>query len=102
MQDAWASVYPSYYEGYGLPVSESVAAGVPVLCGQGGALKERVAEGGCMATGGDTVEDWVDGLQGILQEGQRLKLAKECGSIKIRSWQEVGEELLRVLKKYER
>ncbi len=35
-----ALVYPSRWEGWGLPVMEGFAAGVPVVCGRGGALAE--------------------------------------------------------------
>jgi len=33
-------VYPSLYEGFGLPVLEAYACGCPVICGDGGALRE--------------------------------------------------------------
>lgn len=33
-------VYPSLYEGFGLPVLEAYACGCPVICGNGGALGE--------------------------------------------------------------
>lgn len=33
-------VYPSLYEGFGLPVLEAYACGCPVICGDGGALSE--------------------------------------------------------------
>ena len=33
-------VYPSTYEGFGLPILEAMAAGTPVLCGNAKALKE--------------------------------------------------------------
>jgi glycosyltransferase involved in cell wall biosynthesis len=33
-------VYPSLYEGFGLPVLEAYACGCPVICGNGGALAE--------------------------------------------------------------
>lgn len=33
-------VYPSLYEGFGLPVLEAYACGCPVICGSGGALAE--------------------------------------------------------------
>lgn len=44
-RDAWlrsaaAVVYPSRTEGFGLPIAEALAAGVPVLCGTGGSQPE--------------------------------------------------------------
>ncbi len=44
MAEAAALVYPSFYEGFGLPPLEAMSSGTPVICTQGGALKETVGE----------------------------------------------------------
>ncbi len=41
---AEAFVYPSLFEGFGLPVLEAMACGVPVLCSDAGSLVEVVAD----------------------------------------------------------
>lgn len=43
---AGIAVVPSLYEGFGLPVGEAMACGVPVICTTGGALPEVVGDAG--------------------------------------------------------
>lgn len=40
MAQATAVVFPSIYEGYGLPIAESFLVGTPVICGRGGSQME--------------------------------------------------------------
>lgn len=40
LRDAVAMVYPSRLEGFGLPIVEALAAGIPIFSGTGGSLKE--------------------------------------------------------------
>jgi len=44
MQRASALVFPSLYEGFGLPPLEAMACGCPVACSNGGALPETVGD----------------------------------------------------------
>ena len=37
---AWAMVYPSLFEGFGVPVAEAMQSGVPVITTQGSAMQE--------------------------------------------------------------
>jgi glycosyltransferase involved in cell wall biosynthesis len=47
-------VQPSLYEGFGLPVVEAMACGLPVVCTDGGALPEIVGDAGIIVHTDDT------------------------------------------------
>ncbi|WP_228015304.1 glycosyltransferase family 4 protein [Synechocystis salina] len=47
-QRATAFVYPSFYEGFGLPVVEAMNFGLPVITSNGGSLPEVVADSGVL------------------------------------------------------
>lgn len=46
-------VVPSLYEGFGLPASEAMACGAPVVSSDGGALPEVVGDAGVLVPAGD-------------------------------------------------
>jgi glycosyltransferase involved in cell wall biosynthesis len=41
-------LYPSYYEGFGLPAAQAMAAGVPVIASDRSSLPEVVGNGGLL------------------------------------------------------
>ena len=76
LSGAIVSVYPSLDEGFGLPLLESMACGVPVLASNRGALPE-IAGGAAMIVNPEDIEDMVHGLSVLLNdEVLRQRLAQ--------------------------
>lgn len=61
---ALALVYPSLYEGFGLPVLEAMACGTPVLCSNSSSLPEAAGEAAILLPSRD-VRAWVEALTQI-------------------------------------
>lgn len=70
---ALALVYPSLYEGFGLPVLEAMGSGCPVITTNLGSLKEVAGNAGLLVKGNDAVE-MRDALETVRQAKTRQVL----------------------------
>ena len=61
-------VYPSYFEGFGLPILEAMQCGAPVIAGNRTSIPELVADAGLLFDPFDT-NALVEGLKRILDDG---------------------------------
>lgn len=92
------TVYPSFLEGFGMPVMESIWCGRPCLCSNTGVMAENAAGGGCLTT--DVLDP--QKLSGALlllatKPELRERLACEIRKRPLKSWREYAGELLECL-----
>lgn len=95
-----ASVYPSFVEGFGLPVLESMACGTPVICSNTGALPE-VAGDAAVQVDPHNSELIAEGMKKILSDASFHAELKRKGfeQIKKFTWDSTGEGVMEVLRK---
>lgn len=93
------TVSPSHSEGWGLPVQESIAHGVPCIASNGGALRES---GRGLAVHFDPLDPaslksamahWI--TDGAALQRERVRIAEALGSEHFPTWNDAGQVLLK-------
>jgi glycosyltransferase involved in cell wall biosynthesis len=97
---AAALVYPSMYEGFGIPPLEAMSLGCPVICSNTSSIPEVVGEAGEYFDPVDT-ESMRDALEKVLQSKSRSEQLVELGHARCRtfSWQRSAQETATVYRR---
>jgi glycosyltransferase involved in cell wall biosynthesis len=93
-------VYPSHYEGFGLPLLEAMSLGCPVACSAGGSFPEIAGDAARMFDS-TSVESIRDVLESVLSSSSDIAALIERGRIRQRlfSWRKCAEQTVAVYRR---
>jgi len=88
-------VYPSLFEGFGLPPLEAMSCGLPVIASKSSSLKEVVGDAGILVTAGDESElkKWILHVLENEEIKEELK-RKSLVQVKKFSWEETAQKTI--------
>ncbi|MDW8395116.1 MAG: glycosyltransferase family 1 protein [Anaerolineae bacterium] len=91
-------VYPSLYEGFGLPPVEAMACGVPVVCGDHTSLPEAVGDGALLVDVRQ-VQAIATGIEQLIQNNdlRAALIARGLRHARSFSWERTADQLIRLL-----
>jgi glycosyltransferase involved in cell wall biosynthesis len=99
ISDAVALVYPSLWEGFGLPALEAMACGTPVITSNLSALPEVVGEAGLLVDPYKTAEI-TNAMRRVVEEPELALQLRKAGLVQAQKfrWEFTGEATLNKLK----
>lgn len=87
-------VFPSFEEGFGLPIVESLWFGVPCICSSSGQMAELAAHGGCELVDVLSIEDLSNAIVLLANDPQRVrKLKEQIRDRHFRTWADYAAEV---------
>ncbi len=94
---ATAFLFPSLYEGFGLPPLEAMACGTPVICSDAASLPEVVGDAALTAGSGSPLA-WAEAIRALVNDEARRREMRERGIAQAMkfSWARAAEETLAV------
>lgn len=92
-RSALAFIYPSLYEGFGIPPLEAMSYDCPVVCSNGGSIPEVVGEAGAYFEA-NHVEGMRQAIESIVESGtlRHALVAKGRQRLKLFSWDRCARE----------
>jgi glycosyltransferase involved in cell wall biosynthesis len=93
-------VYPSHYEGFGMPPLEAMACGVPVITSDNSSLPEVVGDAGIMIKADDT-DALAKNIKKVLTDDKLAQKMRASGLQQAQkfNWDESGKKLVELLEK---
>lgn len=99
LSGAVALVYPSYYEGFGIPPLEAMACGTPVIASNVSSIPEVVGEAGLLINPGDYLEIAKAMNEILINDNKRQQMIAEgVKRAQNFSWNEMGLQIVEVYK----
>jgi glycosyltransferase involved in cell wall biosynthesis len=77
-QHSVALAYPSFYEGFGLPLVEAMACGTPVIASNVASMPEVLGDAGILIDPSDE-DAWAEAIIGLLGGGETRAHLREAG-----------------------
>ncbi len=95
---AMALVFPSIYEGFGLPPLEAMACGVPTASARSSSIPEVVGNAGLLVDDFRDPEAWADAITRLLTDERLRDTLIKKGRVRAAefTWQRTAQETLRV------
>lgn len=90
------SVFTSLHEGYGLPVTESLAAGTPVITSRYGSMSEIARDGGCLTVDPTDMVEIAEQMELLLTDDTALdRLRAEIDARPVLTWDDYAASIRR-------
>ena len=93
-------LYPSLYEGFGLPVLEAMSCGVPVITSNTSSLPEVIGDAGVMLPPTD-IQAWVDAICELSSNPESREILRKHGSKRAEqfNWERSAQSMLEIFRK---
>ena len=90
-------VFPSFYEGFGLPPLEAMACGVPVVSSAGGSLHEVLGNGACIMHTFE-IDEWVETIHKLVIDTDFKKKQVDAGYRRVikYTWHDTATQVLKI------